>query len=55
MTDINELTTNKNKSKDDYEKTILSVLNKKIFSVPTGAGTKKAKLFKEVDPFLVLL
>jgi hypothetical protein len=44
----------KNKSKNDYEKMITNLLGKKIFSAPVGAGLKKAKLFKEVEPFLVL-
>lgn len=45
--------TNK-KPEGEYEKMMLEVLCKKIFSVPKGAGLVKAKLFKEVEPFLVL-
>jgi len=44
----------KSKPKDDYEKMIVGLLEKKIFSVPTGTGSIKAKFFKEVEPFLVL-
>jgi len=49
-----ESTIIKGKPKDDYEKMILGLLSKKLFSVPIGAGSTKAKLFKEVEPFLVL-
>lgn len=42
------------KLKNDYEKMIAGLLEKKLFSVPSGAGTTKARLFKEIDPFLVL-
>lgn len=45
---------NNRKPINDYEKMILGLLEKKIFSVPTDAGSTKAKLFKEVEPFLVL-
>ncbi len=40
--------------KNDYEKMIAGILEKKLFSVSSGVGSTKAKLFKEVDPFLVL-
>ncbi|MBI3888743.1 DUF3800 domain-containing protein [Candidatus Nomurabacteria bacterium] len=39
---------------NDYEKTIVSLLNKKIFKTPKDACSTKAKLFKEVKSFLVL-
>lgn len=38
----------------DYEQMIVELLDKKIFTVPTGAGREKARLFKEVDPFLII-
>jgi len=50
-----QLDTNKKKPSNDYEKMMLGLLSKKLFSVPTGVGSTKAKLFKEVEPFLVLL
>ena len=37
-----------------YEKMILEALNRSIYKVPKEAKPKKDKLFKEVDPFLVL-
>ncbi len=37
-----------------YEEMILAVLNKKIFKVPTVAGNKKMKYFKEINSFLIL-
>ena len=40
--------------KGDYEKMMVEILDKKVFAVPTGAKRGKAKLFKEVDPFLII-
>jgi len=37
-----------------YEKMIVSMLNKKIFKVPTNVGVRKKKYFKEIKPFLML-
>lgn len=40
--------------KGDYEKTIISALNEKIFKIPIKAGNKKMKYFKEINSFLIL-
>lgn len=37
-----------------YEQMILRAFKRSLYKVPTGAGPKKDKLFKEVEPFLVL-
>jgi hypothetical protein len=37
-----------------YENMILNLLQKKIFKIPKEANQKKARLFREVNPFLVL-
>lgn len=49
-----QLITADRKPVNNYEKMILILLKKKLFSVPIGARLMKAKLFKEVEPFLVL-
>lgn len=38
----------------EYEKMVLSVLENKIFSLPDKTNLEKKRLYKEVDPFLVI-
>lgn len=40
--------------KGDYEKMMVELLDRKLFTVPTDAGIGKAKFFNEVDPFLII-
>ncbi|MFC1623267.1 DUF3800 domain-containing protein [Patescibacteria group bacterium] len=40
--------------KGNYEKMMISLLNKKIFKTPRNAGTRKMKYFREIDSFLIL-
>jgi len=37
-----------------YEEMLLRVIGKNIFKIPKEAGFQKSKLFKEVEPFLIL-
>jgi hypothetical protein len=46
--------TSKKHKNTDYEKMMLDLLNKKIYKIPEGANLEKTKLFKGVDPFLIL-
>ena len=49
-----QLETKGRKPKNNYEKMMLGLVEKKLFCAPVGAVLKKAKLFKEINPFLVL-
>ncbi len=40
--------------KSSYEDMMLYLLKEKIFKVPYGAKSQKAKYFKEINPFLIL-